>query len=44
VKRVQDALEEARSQAQGFKAALDDCTSLVQASQERERCVLMSFH
>jgi chromosome segregation ATPase len=44
VKRVQDALEEARSQAQGFKAALDDCTSLVQASQERERCVRMSFH
>lgn len=44
VKRVRDALEETRSQAHGFKAALDDSTTLVQALQEKERCVLMLFY
>lgn len=44
VKRVRDALEETRSQAHGFKAALDDSTTLVQALQEKERCALMSFY
>jgi DNA repair exonuclease SbcCD ATPase subunit len=44
VKRVRDALEETRSQVHGFKAALDDSTVFVQALQEKERCVLMSFY
>ena len=44
VKRVRDALEETCSQAQGFKAALDDSITLVQALQEKERCVLVSFY
>jgi chromosome segregation ATPase len=44
VKRVRDALEETRSQAQAFKSALDDSTSFVQALQERERYALMSLY
>jgi septal ring factor EnvC (AmiA/AmiB activator) len=43
VKRVRDALEETRSQVQGFKVALDDSNSLVQALQERETCAITSF-
>ena len=44
IKRVRDALEETRSQAHGFKAALDDSTALAQALQEKERCALLSSY
>ena len=44
VKRVRDALEETRSQAQDVKVALDDSNSLVQALQERERCAITSLY
>jgi septal ring factor EnvC (AmiA/AmiB activator) len=44
VKRARAALEDTRSQTQGFKTALDDSTALVEALQEREGCVLMSSY